>query len=120
MYPCTYCEKTYAWPSDLKRHVRHKHILKPMAPAAAPAAAPATPAAAPAAPAAAPGLALSNKSFQFQHPFIMTISGPTGSGKTQFFLDILKSNKINPKPERIVYLYKRWQPLMTKYKNIPM
>ena len=44
----------------------------------------------------------------------MTISGPTGSGKTQFFLDILKSNKINPKPERIVYLYKRWQSLYDK------
>ena len=120
MYPCTYCEKTYAWPSDLKRHVRHKHILKPMAAAAAAAAAAPAPAAAAAAPAAAaaaaaaPGLALSNKSLQFQHPFTMTISGPTGSGKTQFFLDILKSNKINPKPERIVYLYKRWQPLYDK------
>ena len=67
MYPCTYCEKTYAWPSDLKRHVRHKHILKPMAAAAPAAAAPAAAAAAaaPAAPAAAPGLALSNKSLQF-------------------------------------------------------
>ena len=49
--------------------------------------------------------------YAFQHPFTMTISGPTGSGKTFFIRKVLENYKINPIPQRIIYLYKRWQPL---------
>ena len=41
-----------------------------------------------AAAAAALGLVLSKKSLQFQHPFSISISGPIGSGKIQFFSQI--------------------------------
>ena len=41
----------------------------------------------------------------------MTLSGPTGSGKTMFFLNIIRYKKLKPMPGRIAYFYKRWQPL---------
>ena len=46
------------------------------------------------------------------HPFTMTISGPTSCGKTYLMKCVLTSTGlIQPAPERIVWLYKRWQPL---------
>ncbi len=47
----------------------------------------------------------------FRHPFTMILAGPTGSGKTFFVKDLLEKANIEPMPDRIVYLYKRWQPL---------
>ena len=41
----------------------------------------------------------------------MTVSGPTGSGKTWLIKDILQQKKIEPTPDRILFMYKRWQPL---------
>ena len=87
MYQCGHCQKIYAWPSDLNRHVKHKHSAT-----AAPAAAPA---------AAAAGPKLSAKSMLFHHPFTMTISGLIGSGKTYFVKSMLAQCKISPNPDRI-------------------
>ena len=41
--------------------------------------------------------------YALQHPFTMTISGKCWK--------VLENYKINPVPQRIIYLYKRWQPL---------
>ena len=43
----------------------------------------------------------------------MIVSGPTSCGKTHFLKDMLQQNEkvCSPAPERIVWLYKRWQPL---------
>jgi hypothetical protein len=51
--------------------------------------------------------------FVFQHPFTANVSGPTCSGKTYFVKMLLQhcKTKISPPPERIMWLYKRWQPL---------
>ena len=51
--------------------------------------------------------------FVFQHPFTAIVSGPTSCGKTYFLMTLLQhcSTKIFPPPERILWLYKRWQPL---------
>jgi hypothetical protein len=48
-----------------------------------------------------------------KHPFTMVISGPTSCGKTSLVSHILQhlQSLIEPPPERIVWLYKRWQPL---------
>ena len=53
----------------------------------------------------------------FCHPFTMTVSAPTGSGKTFLILHLLKENRVFPMPERIVLLYKRWQPLYDQFRN---
>ena len=43
------------------------------------------------------------------HPSNIIVSGPTGSGKTQFVSRILKTRNIDPFPTRILYLYSEWQ-----------
>ncbi|WAR05156.1 YMD3-like protein [Mya arenaria] len=56
------------------------------------------------------------KNVVFQHPFTMMISGPTSCGKTTMVKDMLQNHtsKIQPGIDRIVWLYKRWQPLYDK------
>jgi transcriptional regulator of acetoin/glycerol metabolism len=53
------------------------------------------------------------QSFVFKHPFTVTVSGRTSCGKTHFVKMLLQNSlkMISPHPERIVWLYKRWQPL---------
>ena len=64
-------------------------------------------------------LQISTKPIVFQHPFTMTVTGPTGSGKTMLLKELLlHRNKICPSPDRIVYLYKRWQPLYDQMQEI--
>ena len=50
----------------------------------------------------------------FKYPFTMIVSGPTFCGKTFFLKKLLQNagTACNPHPQqRIVWLYKRWQPL---------
>ena len=54
---------------------------------------------------------------KYVHPFAMIVAGCTGSGKTYFVKDMLQSMRITPKPQRIIWLYKRWQPLYTTILN---
>ena len=53
----------------------------------------------------------------FKHPFTMTVSAPTGSGKSYLVYNILRNNRLQPSPRRIVVLYKRWQPLYDEMKK---
>ena len=55
--------------------------------------------------------------FKLQHPFTMMISGPTSCGKTTLVKQILYNDVIQPKLQRIVWLYKRWQPLYDTIKS---
>ena len=43
------------------------------------------------------------------HPSNILISGPTGSGKTQFVSHLIRSKNLDPFPSRILYLYSEWQ-----------
>ena len=43
------------------------------------------------------------------HPSTIIISGPTGSGKTQFVSSFLRNKLLEPFPSRILYLYSDWQ-----------
>ncbi|KAK3084610.1 hypothetical protein FSP39_016240 [Pinctada imbricata] len=58
------------------------------------------------------------QSFVFKHPLTANVSGPTACGKTYFVKTLLKRciKKISPYPERIIWLYKRWQPLYNEIK----
>ncbi|WAR25193.1 hypothetical protein MAR_010897 [Mya arenaria] len=60
-----------------------------------------------------------NKNVLFQHPFTMMISGPTACGKTTMVKELLQnhSTNIQPNVQRIVWLYKRWQPLYSIIKE---
>ena len=57
--------------------------------------------------------------FKLIHPFTMIIAAPTGFGKSHFVAKLLKHREtmIEPPPERIIYLYKRWQPLFEEMKE---
>ena len=47
----------------------------------------------------------------------MTVSAPTGSGKSYLVYNILRNNRLQPAPRRIVVLYKRWQSLYDEMKR---
>jgi len=48
---------------------------------------------------------------RFRHPFASIISGPTGSGKTNWLFNFIKNITIlvDKPPDRIVYFYFHWQ-----------
>ena len=47
----------------------------------------------------------------------MTVSGPTSCGKTQFVKALLQNiSKITPVPQKIIWLYKHWQPFYDEVK----
>ena len=54
---------------------------------------------------------------KFQHPFTMIVAGPTMSGKSSWMKQLLLSDRITPPPDRIIWLYKRWQPLYDELKD---
>ena len=60
-----------------------------------------------------------NQDFQLGHPFTMIMCGPSGCGKTTLMKNLLQKNDtiINPAPQRIVWLYKRWQPMYDVIKS---
>ena len=53
------------------------------------------------------------------HPFTMMLAGPTGSGKTFWMKQLLErsATMINPSPKRIIWCYKRWQPMFDEMKQ---
>lgn len=52
---------------------------------------------------------MNSLSLKLIHPSTTMISGPTGSGKTQFVMKLIKQNMIYPTPEKIQILYGEWQ-----------
>ena len=46
----------------------------------------------------------------FKHPFSALVAGPSGSGKTEFVKTLVQKYIIDPPPERIVWVYREWQP----------
>ena len=55
-----------------------------------------------------------------QHPFTALISGPTGSGKTQFTLKQVRhaSTMVTPPPQEIVWCYGVYQDVFASMKNV--
>ncbi|KAF0145351.1 MAG: hypothetical protein FD143_3365 [Ignavibacteria bacterium] len=56
--------------------------------------------------------------FHFHHPTSIVVAGPTRSGKTYFVIKCLKHTLIQPFPNRILLLYKEWQPAYDELKTI--
>ncbi|CAB4013526.1 Hypothetical predicted protein [Paramuricea clavata] len=56
----------------------------------------------------------------FYHPFMMTICGPTQSGKTHLMVEIIKDidKLIIPTPDKLLYLYTAEQPIYEEIKEI--
>lgn len=52
-------------------------------------------------------------------PFNMVVAGPSQVGKTTFVHRLLRSNMINPTPDRIVYAYGELQPSLEDLRNTP-
>ena len=95
----------------------------PSAPPCAPPSAPPPPCTPPSAPPPPPCTSPSapppqqQQTMIFQHPFTMSVSGPTSCGKTTFVKKLLLNNLIQPLPTRIIWLYRRWQPLYDDVKR---
>ena len=47
--------------------------------------------------------------FCFKHPTTILIAGPTQCGKTYYFINFLKNKRIQPEPQRLVWVYGEWQ-----------
>ena len=63
-----------------------------------------------------------DNNFVFKHPFTAVVAGPTMSGKSTWVKQLLDNamTMISPPPARIIWLYKRWQPLYTELqKTVP-
>ena len=48
---------------------------------------------------------------KLEHPFTCLVSGPSGSGKSSLVKDIIAKQVIEPKPNKILWLYAEDQPL---------
>ena len=46
-----------------------------------------------------------------KHPTTIIVSGPTQCGKTFFVVKLIKSDLIQPPPERVWWIYGFWQPI---------
>lgn len=58
--------------------------------------------------------------FYLKHPFTMTISGPTGSGKTFWVQKLIKEALFasHPSPKHIYYLYGEYQPSFASFVGV--
>ena len=100
---CQHCQSWFSRKDVLLRHQRNMHEATPPPPPPPP------PPPSPPPPPPPPPL----QDFVFRHPFTAIVTGPTSCGKTYFVKTLLQNcmTKISPPPERIIWLYKRWQPL---------
>jgi hypothetical protein len=58
--------------------------------------------------------------FPFKHPSTILIAGPTGSGKTEFLVELLRNKALQPFPQRIVWVYGEWQDAYDRILNLKL
>ncbi len=98
MFTCTVCCKGFSRIDNLRRHTQQNHHDTSFQHHNVP-------------PEHIPNHQATGNDITFQHPFTMMVTGPTACGKTQWVKNLLTSNMIQPPPQRIIFLYRRWQPL---------
>jgi hypothetical protein len=54
----------------------------------------------------------------FKHPSTILVAGPTGSGKTEFLVQLLDCKGLDPFPERIIWIYSEWQNAYDRILNL--
>ncbi len=131
-HKCQYGGLVFNKSFNLHRHYKRKHVgnsqdgfsmaTLALAPASA---ATLTPAPATAlAPAPAPAQqvgrgTVESYTLKFKHPFTMVVAAPTGFGKSHWISKLQKhrTTMIDLSPQRIMYLYKCWQPLYGKMRE---
>ena len=114
MFSCNVCQKTFTRGYNMRRHMEEQHRYGPEQECSS------TPQPRAPAPTNAPPcipLPQQQQTMIFQHPFTMSVSGPTSCGKTTFVKKLLLNNLIQPLPTRIIWLYRRWQPLYDDVKR---
>ena len=84
-HKCPVCDTTFSRQHDLRRHHMKFHSSNQMD--------------------------TNEEGYVLKHPFTLLVSGPTACGKSQLISQILQGPSIHPTPQRIIWLYKRWQPL---------
>ena len=110
--PCSDCSRTFTRYNDMKRHFQKFHASERSD--------------GPSGMRIDPPLSTSDSDkgvdpqqpIRLQHPFTMCISGPTSCGKTQLMKRILQNRAIYPSPDRIIWLYKRWQSAYNEVKRV--
>lgn len=55
---------------------------------------------------------------KLQHPFTCIVAGPSGCGKSSLVKSIIDENIVEPKPDKILWLYAEDQPLYHTVKNV--
>ena len=114
MFSCNVCQKTFIRGYNMRRHMKEQHRYGPEQECSS------TPQPRVPAPTNAPPcvpLPQRQQTMIFQHLFTMSVSGPTSGGKTTFVKKLLLNNLIQPLPTRIIWLYRRWQPLYDDVKR---
>jgi Cdc6-like AAA superfamily ATPase len=56
----------------------------------------------------------------FRHPSTILVAGPTGSGKTEFLVHLLKKRVLHPFPQRVIWIYSEWQNAYDRILNLPL
>ena len=116
MSTCPECDIVFSRKDAMLRHKRNRHeINQPYPQSTGPYPPPLPPPSPPPPPPPPPQLPLTT----LQHPFtMMMLAGPTGSGKTYWMKQLLERAKtmIKPSPQRIIWCYKRWQPMFDEIK----
>ena len=106
MYQCTECDIKFSRKDNMRRHIVNGHELDrsyfPLPPPKSQSPPPPPPS--------------QISKVVLQHPFTLMTIGPTFSGKSCWMNKLLTRTKtmINPPPERIIWCYKRWQPLFSE------
>ena len=102
MNQCSVCHQTFSRRDAMRRHQRNLHGSGEFA-------------------GSLPTLPISDldtrTKIHLQHPFTMVVSGPSGSGKSQWTRKVLNSSLIQPAPQRVIWCYGQWQPLYEELKR---
>ena len=113
---CTKCDMEFSRNDALLRHKRNSHGTTRPYPQSSDAYPPSSQAYPPPPPLTPTPPSPPPEHVVLQHPFTMLLCGPTSSGKSCWMNKLLTHAKtmINPPPERIIWCYKRWQPLFSE------